>query len=336
MKRLAHCIATFVALLMLTISGADSARAADVQLSVSLDSAYLLMGNATPLHVRLLAPADTRGHLLVPSDSMCGNVEILRGLQADTSSAGNGRMELNGDILIQSFDSGVYLLKPILFVDGNETIASKRLALKVLPVDVDSLKSIHDFADAQDVSRKWYDYLPDIIVDHGLLALIVLLVIAAGFFIWYKYFRHKEVKETKPEKQLSPYDKAIMALDVLKAQSLCEKGHEKEFYTRLTDILRDYLHGRFGINAMEMTSSQIRRAISSNADAKPSRQYVDRVLEIADFVKFAKMRPLPDDNIDAFNSALKFINDTKPVVVIPEAKDGQPANATPHKQSQHN
>lgn len=336
MKRLANSFAAVVALLVMLVSGVGSARGADVQLSVSLDSAYLLMGNATPLHVRLLAPADTRGHLLVPSDSMCGNVEILRGLTADTSSAGNGRMELNGDIIIQSFDSGVYLLKPILFVDGGETIASKRLPLKVLPVDVDSLSSINDFADAQDVDRKWFDYLPDLIVNHWLLILLIIVAVAASFFIWNRYFRRAEHKEVKPVKQISPYDKAIGALNSLKAQSLCEKGHEKEFYTCLTDILRDYLHGRFGINAMEMTSSQIRHAVNSNFEAKPSRQYVDRVLEIADFVKFAKMRPLPDDNIDAFNSALKFINDTKPVVAPAVSENGQSGQDAPLKQSQHN
>jgi hypothetical protein len=42
---------------------------------------------------------------------------------------------------------------------------------------------------------------------------------------------------------------------------------------------------------------------------------------MADFVKFAKVRPMPDDNQKAYNGAVKFIEDTKPVEVTPEADD---------------
>ena len=38
-----------------------------------------------------------------------------------------------------------------------------------------------------------------------------------------------------------------------------------------------------------------------------------QILEITDFVKFAKVRPLPEDNIKAFNWASQFVEDTKPV-----------------------
>ena len=63
---------------------------------------------------------------------------------------------------------------------------------------------------------------------------------------------------------------------------------------------------------MEMTSTQIRHMLNSNAEAKLSKQNMERVLETADFVKFAKVRPLPDDNICAFNSAMQFVEDTRP------------------------
>ena len=33
---------------------------------------------------------------------------------------------------------------------------------------------------------------------------------------------------------------------------------------------------------------------------------------MADFVKFAKMRPMPDDNVAAWNRALQFVEETKP------------------------
>ncbi|MDE6812556.1 MAG: hypothetical protein K2J28_01800, partial [Duncaniella sp.] len=77
-------------------------------------------------------------------------------------------------------------------------------------------------------------------------------------------------------------------------------------------ILRVYLQGRFGINAMEMTSTQIRQILDSNEETRLSKENMERVLETADFVKFAKVRPLPDDNVRSFNSAMQFVEDTKP------------------------
>ena len=63
---------------------------------------------------------------------------------------------------------------------------------------------------------------------------------------------------------------------------------------------------------MEMTSTQILDRIKSNSEAKPSAPIMQQILEMADFVKFAKVRPLPDDNVKAFNNAVKFVEDTKP------------------------
>lgn len=64
---------------------------------------------------------------------------------------------------------------------------------------------------------------------------------------------------------------------------------------------------------MEMTSTQILHALEHNETTRMPRRHMQQLLEIADFVKFAKVRPLPDDNVKAFNNALQFVEDTKPV-----------------------
>lgn len=294
-------------------------QAAPATLKVSLDSAYVLMGKATPLHIELVADAASEGNLVIPSDSMCGGVEILRMLPADTSEVGSGRMQISREMLLQSFDSGMYVLKPILYIDGRDTVASQRLALKVVPAMVDSLTTIHDYADVRDVKRHLVDYLPDFLADYGLWIIAVIAVGLIGYFLARKYLRRDTAGVAAAAPPEPPYEAALRALNNLKARNLCEQGREKDYYTSLTDILRTYLQRRFGINAMEMTSSQIRSMLTTHEETRPSKQYVDRVLEIADFVKFAKMRPMPEDNIMAFNSALRFIEDTRPQPVDEEA-----------------
>lgn len=318
---------------LMATSLAVSVSSASLSLKVSLDSAYMLMGRTTSLHIELIKDASADGRLLIPRDSICGNVEILKLLDADTSDIGSGRIEIKQDIVLQSFDSGVYHLNPVLYVDGKDTLRSNRLVLKVFPVDVDTLRTIHDYADVSDIDRHFIDYLPDFVVDYGLWIIAVIIILAVGAYIVYMMRHKKNPFSPAAPKPVPPYERAIGELNKLRSEKLCENGQEKEYYTRLTDILRIYLHGRFGVNAMEMTSTQIRSALMSNEETRVSKTYMDRVLETADFVKFAKVRPLPDDNVRAFSSALQFVEDTKPQPVVED--DGtESTKATEDKQKQ--
>ena len=312
------------AILTLSIASATTVSA-QTSLKVSLDSAYLLMGKATTLHIELITASSADGQLLVPKDTLCDKVEILKALEADTSDIHNGRIQIDQQLLLQSFDSGTYVLNPIRYVQGNETIASNRLVLKVMPVPVDTLTTIHDYADVQDVDRRFVDYLPDFLVDYGLWILALIIVLGAGYYL-YRRLSRKGVETKEKVIVIPPYELAIQELDSLRSDKLCEQGREREFYTRLTDILRQYLQGRFGINAMEMTSTQIRHMLQTNEETRLSKRNMDQVLETADFVKFAKVRPLPEDNTRSFNSAIQFVEDTKP---LPPAQADDDTDETP-------
>lgn len=304
-------ILSFLILTIVTLAESVGMSAGDVKLSVKLDSAYVLMGKATPLHVELQAPASPEGSLIIPEDTLSQAVEVLRMLPADTTELPGDRIQVTREILLQSFDSGTYLLNPVKYVSGSETIASNRLVLKVIPVDVDSLTTIHDYADVVDPSRRLVDYLPDFLADYGVWILALLAVLAIGYFLARRYMRREVIAEKKAV-VIPPYELAMQELEALKSDHLCEQGQEKEFYTRLTDILRRYLQGRFGINAMEMTTTQIRSILAQSEETRLTRRNMEQVLETADFVKFAKVRPLPDDNTRSFRSAQQFVEDTRP------------------------
>lgn len=286
---------------------------AGVVVKASLDSAYLLMGKQTRLHVSVVGNLPDSCNVNVV-DTAWRDVEIAGVTEPVVNDLGNNRKELLQDVIVQSFDSGMYTLPPVYFIDGGETIASNRPVLKVIPVSVDSLVTVHDFTDVVDVKRHFFDYFPDWVTDYGIWILLALLVIGGGIFVYFKWLRKGKLPLVPVKKPVPPYQLAMQRLQLLHEEHLCEKGQEKEFYTKLTDILRSYLDARFGINAMEMTSTQIRRSLRDNEHTKMSEKYMSRILEIADFVKFAKIRPLPEDNVGAYKSALQFVEETKPVV----------------------
>ena len=71
---------------------------------------------------------------------------------------------------------------------------------------------------------------------------------------------------------------------------------------------------------MEMTSREIMDCLY-NSDLKDKREYMRQILSVADFVKFAKVRPLPADNIAAYENAVRFVEETKPVEPVKDEKE---------------
>lgn len=285
---------------------------ADIKATASTDSAAILMGKQTTLHIDVVGQLNGNGTLSV-IDTMWRDVEIVDMGKPAVTDLGNGRKQLRQDIIIQSFDSGMYAIPPVIYIQPGDTVATNSPVLKVIPVPVDTLITVHDYADVVTVDRKFYDYLPDWATDYGLWILLALIVIAGALFVYFKWIKQGKIPLLPKRKPVPPYNLAMQQLRHLGAEKLCERGEEKQYYTRLTDILRAYLDGRFGINAMEMTSTQIVESLRQNEETRNSEPMMQKILEIADFVKFAKVRPMPEDNVLAMNSAIRFVEETKPV-----------------------
>lgn len=313
MKKISYIILLYIMMLTAGVSNAGNTI-----ISAKMDSTLLLMGKKTSIHVEIVQDKGIKGYFVNESaDTLNKYVEISARLKADTVDIGNNREQINRDIIIQSFDSGMYVIPAFEYVVGKDTFLSKELTLKVLPVKVDSLSTIHDFKAVAEPPFFFTDYLPEFLVDYWWLILIILLLSAFGIYAYFKWFKKGKVPfMSKPEIVIPPFDEAIMKLTQLKSEKLWEAGQDKEYYTRLTDILRNYIDRRFGINAMEMTSSQIIDVLRRNEETMPVNDQLNKILEMADFVKFAKMRPLPEDNEVSYQRAVNFVNETKPVEIV--------------------
>ena len=290
----------------------------NVTFKAKLDSATLLMGKTTALHLEITQDKDARGFFPGEQlDTLNAMVEIAERPAADTTDLGNNRIQINRDLIIQSFDSGMWIIKPIPYVVNGDTAFCNQLTLKVLPVDVSQMKDINDIKPVEDVPFNLLDWLPD----YWWAWLLGLLLIGAGIWVYRKYYK-KGINPLKPsKKRLPPYEEAMINLQNLKAAQLWQQGQEKEYFTGLTDILRVYIDRRFHINAVEMTSSQIIDTLKKHEETKAVNEQLEMILEIADIVKFANARPLADDNEVAYQRAVNFVEATRPVVEQPEKKE---------------
>ena len=112
-----------------------------------------------------------------------------------------------------------------------------------------------------------------------------------------------------------------MALEKLRQQRLWQEGEHKLYYSTLTDIIRAYIAGRYGVGAMEMTSDEIIDAMRGVELPQKSAMDLSDILREADLVKFAKAVPEADENEAAFRAAWDFVEQTKPVEIIEDDED---------------
>ncbi|MBQ2562871.1 MAG: cell wall anchor protein [Muribaculaceae bacterium] len=312
------------ALIMAMMLLALPAMAGNTTISAKLDSTHVLMGKTIGLHISVVQDREVNGLMLnLVADTLNAKVEIADKGKADTTALDNNRLQINRDVTLQAFDPGTYQLPAILYVVGGDTLRSKEtLTLTVDSIKVDPQGKIKDFKPVAEAPFKLLDWVPDFISDYWWAWLAGLLLLAFGLYAYFKWYK-KGINPLKPvKKRLPPYEEAMQALSNLKSRNLWQNGQEKEYYTTLTDILRVYIDRRFGINAVEMTSTQIMDKIRQNEDAHIAKEQLNNVLEIADFVKFANMHTLADDNEIAFQRAVNFVEQTKPLPQ-PNEEDGK-------------
>ena len=290
-------------------------------IDVAIDSAAILIGEQTTLHLTVTADKDRPVQIVIPNDTLMTGVEVLNLSKADSTEIENDRLVIKQDVLITSFDSSLYLLPPLKVIDGVDTVYSNQVALKVSTIPVNADKP--EFNDIKTVWKPpfvWADYYP--IIYGILLALFLICVIA--YIV--KRIRAKKslIPFKKEEPKLPPHEQAIKELDEIKQQKLWQQGRSKEYYTLITDTLRKYIEERFGINAMEMTSGEILELIRKNSEAQSVYDNLRQILQLADFVKFAKMNPLPDENDLSMMNAYLFVNQTK----VEEMQEPESTNDT--------
>ena len=310
MRRMTTNVRHIVMTAAVLLANVATAWGGNVTFKAKLDSATLLMGKTTTLHLEITQDKDARGFFPgEQADTLSAMVEIAVRPAADTTDLGNNRIQINRDLIIQSFDSGLWVIKPIPYVVNGDTAYCNQLTLKVLPVDVSQMQDIHDIKPVEEVPFSLLDWLPD----YWWLWLLALLLLFGGIWAYRKYYK-KGINPLKPsKKRLPPYEEAMINLRNLKAAELWQRGQEKEYFTGLTDILRVYIDRRFHINAVEMTSTQIIETLKENRETKAVNEQLEMILEVADIVKFANARPLADDNEVAYQRAVNFVEATRPV-----------------------
>ena len=248
-------------------------------------------------------------------DGIGGIFEILEESDVDTISKEGRQITIRRDYTITGFDAGYFNLGkfPVLNIDKNkiDTLHSQdSMRLFVNTFIIDTTKhTVLDVTSPIEAPLKFEEIKNWVF--GGLIGLIIL--VALVYFIM-KYIKKRQQAGVAIP-LLPPHIEAINELEKLYTLKLWKEGRHKMYHTKLSDVIRNYIHRRYGINAMEMTSDEIIVALR-NLDVNP--QIISKLSEsmsISDLVKFAKFVPIDEESESSLSTAYEFVEKTKPIII---------------------
>lgn len=299
-----------VSLIILCFISLGKAKA-QVSVTATIDSLEIMVGEQTKIHLKVEANANQHIDLPIFKDTLVTGIEIVESTNPFTQKIdGSNRVVITQEFLVTSFDSALYYIPPFQVKVGNHIYSSKSLALKVntIPIPMDSV-DVNQFFGPQDIIRigyGWNDIAPLV---YSIVLMLILIGLATYLIYIYKN-NNRTVREIKHTKKYSPHQLALKEIEALKVSKLAESGDVKLYYTRLTDVLRQYLKDRFYFNATEMTSAEIIAQLNE-LEKNNSLEEFRSLLETADLVKFAKYVTQLNENDRNLMNAIEFINETK-------------------------
>ena len=280
---------------------------AQVKVESSLSALEMLIGQQVQLTVT--ATADKDAVVEFPTEALFPTgVEFMGAIEMPDEKADNGQVRHQRGYVLTSFEDTLYYIPPMTVKVNDQDYQTNQLALKVLTVEVDTTNYENYFGpkDVQDNPFLWEEWSLSF-----WLSIVMLVLLAVAYYLYLRLRDNKPViARIRIIKRLLPHQKAMKAIEEIKAEKMLTAENSKEYYTRLTDALRKYIEERYGFNAMEMTSSEIIDRLMAAGDHQ-SLNELSQLFQTADLVKFAKYSTLINENDANLVSAVDFINKTK-------------------------
>lgn len=299
---------------------AENGISQTLEIRTNIDTNQIVLGDQIGLQYSIEKNKDIYIELPLLKDTLTPGVEIIGNPLIDSTRIKDGKLTITLDLLITAFDTGIYYIPPQAFIshDGifTDTIHSKATYLEVFGVAIDTTNAIRDIK-----GQERAPVSPFIIAAIVLGSLVVLGI--AGFLIYYFFIRKREEDDdmkimTKPSEPA--YIAAFRELDRIKAQKLWQQNKVKEYYTRITYIIRWYIWQRYGVPALEETSEEILSNFRKKNLDNVNMMNLESLLTLADLVKFAKGDPNPDENIVHLDNAYDFVKQTKDETIVSQVR----------------
>lgn len=282
-------------------AGAQRGAAQDARAAVIGDT--IRVGDVVPVAVRLTVD---RGERVVWPDTLPlsgDTVENAARVRERVDTLDDGRLQVTGIYAVTPWHTGQVPLPELSLqvVTGRESARTATASLpaldvvSVLPEDTAGIEP----RPAKDVIGRSWAWWPFVL---ALLALAALI----GGIIWWRRRRAAVGGAFALEPPVPPRERVLARLQEVREAGLLERGDMKEFYTRVSEALRDYLATIGPGWGEDLTTTELLARFRAQVGPAEARALAD-VLRPADQVKFARRQPDPDTALGEWNAARSWV-----------------------------
>lgn len=281
-----------------------------VRVKASLKDDTLKIGEQTAITLTAVNEGKSEIIFPEPGDTLSGDIEVIEAFQIDSSIKENMRIYTR-DIKITAFDSGSFNIPPFQFIiqskGQTDSLLTNPLKIYFRNVVVDTSQAPKDIKNVRIIPE------PILPSDYTWLWWLLLLLPLAGL-LYYLLKMKKPAAEpvAPPAPVIPPHIKAKEELDKLEQEKLWQKDQHKNYHSRLSEIVRTYIEGRFGLPALEQTTNELLPVIKKSPALKQEDfENLAQMLQLADMVKFAKYTPISTENELSMKNAKLFTLNTQ-------------------------
>jgi len=291
---------------LLVFAGLNYAHAADpVTARGSVNKRTVLIGDRVRYTIETRRTKNLEIEFPAFADKKIGDFEIKdSGLIVKKGFLGGVKEARWYDIA--TYTVGKHTIPEAVLKYGSKGKSDKKsMSIKPLDVAVESvLPKGEAIADIKDIK-------PPIGIPEILRNIIIvisgILIIATLVWVYMKFLKRKPIK--------LPHETAMEELESHKGV-YARAGDVKLYYIGISDSIRRYIERVFRMRAPEMTTEEFLMSLGSSGSlSAEEKARLREFLGSCDLVKFAKYAPDKDETDAVFNTAHKFIEETKDVHV---------------------
>ena len=283
------------------------------RISASADTTSGLIGDHIRLFIDVRVPFTCKTIWPKITDTLSKNIEVISRSGPDSAAdRAASMMNYSDTLLLTCFDSGSFFIPPLgfIFICGAEadTSYTPAIPLYVNTVYVDTSQNMRDIKPPLRAYITLEEIIPWVLVLGG-----ILILGGVVFFVIRKLRKKRKKSSVDVLAGMPVHEWALAEIEKLRSARLWQAGQLKQYYTRLTEILRFYIRERYRIDATEMITDEIVTEMQTILKKDGTLLQLSQILDLADRVKFARFSPLPDENDKVLRDTISFVMSTREI-----------------------
>ncbi len=297
----------FIVVCLLVATNVVHAQAPTVRFETATQT--FTVGDAVRLDLVVDHAAGQR--VLPPSLEMDWDPIELQGVtQPEITLLENGMERTSIVVQVTAWEPGEYITPPFEVRLASADGSISPLPVQPFPLRVESVLNPDDL-NARDIKPQASLDFSNSVVLRLILAGVAAsgLLLAIGIFFALRRQRVAEPIVTETVDDRPPHVIALTELEEIEQADLVGAGQFQQHYTRISETTRRYLEREFQLTAMEETTYELQKSLEKNSPLdKGLQKYLIGLLQEADVVKFAKIRPNTTEALQLPEKVRQFVN----------------------------